>query len=109
MKEKPAEKENEESGELDFSNLNLDSEELQKTMDSLEHEDSENFLKETKTDFNTCPNCKTKTEHLVFCPECGSAFCTHCAKQTKAIDDRISYTCPKCGTEFKARKTESTG
>jgi len=100
VSEKPEEKEG-----LELSDLNLKADDLQKTLDELP-EDSESFLKETKSEINNCPNCSTKTEHLIFCPECGAAFCTHCAKQAKALEDKISYVCPKCNAEFKARKTE---
>jgi len=93
--------------EIGIEDFNINSEELKQSLDALpEGEDSESFFKEVESEKNSCPNCGTKTEHLVFCPECGAAFCTHCAKQAKAIEDKVSFVCPKCGKEFKARKIE---
>lgn len=92
---------------LSIDDLNLETDDLKKSLELLpEDEGSENLLKEVESDINTCPNCGSKTEHLIFCPNCGTAFCTHCAKAAKAMEDKISYTCPKCNAEFKARKTQ---
>lgn len=67
-------------------------------------EDVENIGVEHETEKNKCPNCSNKTEDFIFCPECGSAFCTHCAKRIQTVNDKISYVCPKCGKEFKMMK-----
>ncbi len=67
--------------------------------------DDESILKETETKDNTCPTCKNKSDNIIFCPKCGSAFCNHCAKKAKRLEEgKIMYQCPKCGNEFKARK-----
>ena len=60
--------------------------------------------KEVQTDSNVCPNCKSKAEQLVYCPQCGTAFCDHCAKKVEVQQEALKYTCPKCGTEFKKKK-----
>ncbi|MFH1240238.1 MAG: hypothetical protein V1672_03395 [Candidatus Diapherotrites archaeon] len=66
-------------------------------------DDVDNVQQEMDTDKNKCPNCKTPTNDLVFCPECGTGFCPHCAKQAKKVGDRIHYTCPSCNYELKVR------
>ncbi|MDO8647882.1 MAG: hypothetical protein Q7R70_05730 [Candidatus Diapherotrites archaeon] len=100
------EKENDKNGLLSLEDLNLQGDDLKNSLDSLpENDNSENIIKDVETDKNTCSNCKAKTDHLIFCPNCGTAFCNHCAKQAKDAGDKINYTCPKCNTEFKAKKT----
>ncbi|MFA6065218.1 MAG: hypothetical protein WCW44_01365 [archaeon] len=47
-------------------------------------------------DKSECPNCKKDTEHIVYCPKCGTAFCEKCGKK-----QGNEYTCPKCGTKTK--------
>ena len=98
-----------ESGKKDkfsIEDLNIDSEDLKNSLDNLsEGDDSEDFLTQVQSEKNNCPNCGEKTDHLIFCPNCGAAFCTHCVKQAKDLGDKISYTCPKCGSEFTAKKT----
>ncbi len=62
------------------------------------------FPKELETDKNNCPNCKAKTEEIVFCPDCGTAFCAHCAKSASTEAGITKYVCPKCSKEVKAQK-----
>jgi hypothetical protein len=66
-------------------------------IDSIENKVEEE-LERTETNLNekSCPNCKKKTEKVIYCPKCGAAFCTNCAKiQGK---DKV---CPKCGAKIK--------
>ncbi len=59
---------------------------------------------EAETNKNKCPHCGTKTEDLVFCPNCGEGFCPHCASKAEVGVDSVKYACPKCKHEFKVRK-----
>ena len=52
---------------------------------------------------NSCPNCGNKTSHIIFCPDCGNAFCAHCAKTAVREGEMVKYTCPKCGREIKLK------
>jgi len=48
-----------------------------------------------------CPNCKAPTEDIVFCPECGTAFCDKCAKNLEVLGKTKIYTCPSCDKKIK--------
>ncbi|MBI2530457.1 MAG: hypothetical protein HYW05_04925 [Candidatus Diapherotrites archaeon] len=63
----------------------------------------ESITKEIETDKNVCPNCGNKSPEIIFCPNCNSAFCAHCAKSVKPYDDIVVYKCPKCNKEFKVQ------
>ncbi len=63
----------------------------------------DNISEELETDKNSCPSCKSKTGELIFCFECGTGFCPHCATKAKKIGDITHYSCPKCGAEVKVR------
>jgi len=100
------EDEGKQNDEMSFEDsLGLDSEDLKKSVGEFGDEDSENILKESDAKDISCPNCRSKADHIIFCPNCGAAFCAHCAKAIKDAGDKVNYTCPKCGTEFKAKKT----
>ncbi|MBI4052703.1 MAG: hypothetical protein HY394_01565 [Candidatus Diapherotrites archaeon] len=87
--------------EFDLSELNLGKDEELRIS---ELDEGTGFKKTVETDKNTCPNCKSKTEELVFCSGCGTAYCPHCAKKMeKQPDGMVKYTCPQCGTEVRAR------
>jgi hypothetical protein len=43
---------------------------------------------------STCPNCKAKTDKIIYCSKCGTAFCKTCGKNG-------GTTCPKCETIVK--------
>lgn len=45
-------------------------------------------------DKEECPNCKKDTDKILYCPNCGTAFCDKCSKK-----QGDSYLCPKCGTK----------
>jgi len=47
-----------------------------------------------------CPNCGKTAEEIIFCPECGAAFCENCAK-TERIGSEKKIVCPKCGKTIK--------
>lgn len=67
-------------------------------IDSIENK-AEEELKQAQSDINEnsiCPNCKKKTEKIIYCPKCGTAFCLNCAK--KVGNDKV---CPKCQTKIK--------
>jgi len=72
--------------------------------DLKEIDDFDLVEKETETSENTCPNCNNKTKEFIYCPNCGQAFCDHCAKQVQVQEESIKYTCPNCSNEFKKRK-----
>jgi hypothetical protein len=55
---------------------------------------------DTGEEKKTCPSCKKETEEVIFCPECGNAFCAQCAK-TQAIAGQKKIYCPKCAKEIK--------
>ena len=44
-----------------------------------------------------CPKCGSQTEDVIFCPECGTAFCEKCAKRVEEIGKAKKATCPNCG------------
>ncbi|MFH1587110.1 MAG: hypothetical protein ABID38_04595 [Candidatus Diapherotrites archaeon] len=67
-------------------------------------EGDEHITKDVETDKNRCPKCKTRTDHIIFCSECGQGFCNHCARGIEVQDEDVKYTCPKCGKQFKVKK-----
>lgn len=87
---------------LDLDDIDTKDDEFNLNLEEID-EDVDNVQQEIDTDKNKCPNCKTPTNDLVFCPECGTGFCPNCAKQAKKVGDRIHYTCPSCNYELKVR------
>jgi predicted RNA-binding Zn-ribbon protein involved in translation (DUF1610 family) len=79
--------------------------ELSSLEDNLSEDGFDMVDKEIETGLNICPRCGNKSEELIYCPKCGEAFCDHCAKSVEVQAESLKYTCPKCGTEFKKRKT----
>ena len=75
---------------------------LEKELASLEG-GAGSVSKEIEAGNARCPNCKTRAEDILFCPECGAAFCSHCAKKVENQTDFTNFTCPKCNSAFKAR------
>ncbi|MEM4257206.1 MAG: hypothetical protein QXZ13_03005 [Candidatus Diapherotrites archaeon] len=69
-----------------------------------DNDDFDNIEKEMEEKEGICPRCKSKTEEIIFCPQCGEAFCNHCAKAIENLPDAIKYVCPNCNTLFKKRK-----
>jgi len=47
-----------------------------------------------------CPSCGKGTE-LIYCPECGTAYCEKCAKKVEEVAGKKKYYCPKCGKPFE--------
>lgn len=82
-------------GEDDFGDLEKELSGLSKGDDLVS--------KEMSTEKSKCPNCKTFTQDLVFCPECGTAFCSHCAKKVESLGEQTKFTCPKCKKSFKTK------
>ncbi|MFH0955351.1 MAG: hypothetical protein V1777_04580 [Candidatus Micrarchaeota archaeon] len=50
----------------------------------------------------TCPSCRKETEKVLYCPECGNAFCKNCAAAFKRKGNDSYLVCPKCQTEVKS-------
>ena len=48
-----------------------------------------------------CPKCGAETERVVFCPECGTAFCEKCAKKVEVQGNVKTFVCPSCGKKIK--------
>lgn len=46
---------------------------------------------------DVCPNCKAKTEKIIYCPKCGKAYCSKCASSFS----EGKYSCPSCGAKTK--------
>ncbi len=47
-----------------------------------------------------CPKCGKQASKVVFCPECGTAFCYSCAKKVERIGSIETVVCPDCGKKF---------
>lgn len=63
----------------------------------------ENELEELEKEFEEekqvqkCPHCKKETSEIIYCPECGEAYCEKCCKKKEKIAEKIKYYCPACG------------
>ncbi len=60
--------------------------------------------KELDAGGTACPGCGSKAGEIIYCPNCGDAFCDHCAKKVEPLSDSVKYTCGKCRAEFRKRK-----
>lgn len=78
--------------------------ELEKELKMLAADDIQTVTEEVETSRNKCPTCSTRAEDIIFCPHCGSGFCTHCALKAEVLGDRIKYMCPDCKKEVSVRK-----
>lgn len=60
------------------------------------------FGEEKEEEFkNNCPNCGLVTEDVIFCPECGTAFCENCAKKVEKVGKFKTIVCPSCKKRIK--------
>ena len=48
-----------------------------------------------------CPKCGKPAEEVIFCPECGAAFCEKCAKKVEVVGNARNIVCPGCGKKIK--------
>ncbi len=58
-------------------------------------------MEEKQAASNKCPKCGAETETVVFCPECGTAFCEKCAKKVEVLGKVKTFVCPNCGKKIK--------
>ena len=92
------------------SGLELEDIEKEKPLKDLEKELKKidpietHFKIEIQTTKNKCPTCKNKTDEIIYCPDCGTGFCTHCALKAEKEKENIKYSCPKCKAKFKVKK-----
>lgn len=94
-----------ELGAQGFSEEEADS--LEEELKSLSlGDDSDLVTKEFEGGGKTCPNCRNRASDIIYCPNCGTGFCTHCAKGAEVLQEQIKYTCPKCRFQFKGRRLE---
>jgi len=54
-----------------------------------------------ETDKQKCPKCGNETDDIIFCPECGTAFCEKCAKAPEVQGNVKTFTCPNCRQKIK--------
>ncbi len=80
--------------------------ELSNLEKDLSDDDSDLVEKEVDSDLNICPHCNSRADDLFYCPNCGEAFCDHCAKAVEVQAEAVKYTCPKCGKDFKKTKNK---
>jgi predicted RNA-binding Zn-ribbon protein involved in translation (DUF1610 family) len=66
-------------------------------------EEIETAETEIETGKNVCPECGNKADEIVFCPECGTGFCAHCAEAVKVDGREVRYKCPSCGHTVKTQ------
>lgn len=97
--EKPKTKKSGEKEENEFSLEGLE-EFGKQDIQEIQSLEEEHLTKEVNAK-NSCPNCSAKTSHIIFCPDCGTAFCSHCAKTAVKEGDAKKFSCPKCGRETK--------
>jgi len=60
----------------------------------------ENFGEDPEAE-QKCPTCKLPAEDIIFCPECGTAFCKKCAKRVENLGSTKVFVCPDCGEKIK--------
>ena len=90
-------------GEEDLTHIDLE-EGIGKELNLDDLDEVEAIDTELGEESHKCPNCKSKTENIIFCPNCGSGFCTHCAKAAKPLGNKVKYQCPICSHEFQSKK-----
>ncbi|MDO8537663.1 MAG: hypothetical protein Q7S21_02155 [archaeon] len=95
--EKPKTKSKEKTDEFSLEGLEEFGKQDMQEIQSLEEE---HVTKQVNAK-NSCPNCSAKTSHIIFCPDCGTAYCSHCAKTAIKEKGIEKYSCPKCGRETK--------
>ncbi len=61
------------------------------SIEDIKDDDAKDLELEDKEE---CPNCSKETDKVLYCPNCGAAFCEKCSKKQGDF-----YLCPKCGTK----------
>ena len=56
---------------------------------------------ESQAKGNKCPKCGNLTDDIIFCSECGTAFCEKCAKRVSTQGAVKTFVCPDCGKKTK--------
>lgn len=78
-------------------------------LESISKESGDNFesqfveMKKSPTK-KGCPNCGTAGTRVVFCSNCGSAMCSHCAVGVDSEGEFATFTCPKCREKTTVKK-----
>ncbi len=93
---------------MEFKDLLKESDEAkgekseEEELKELEGEEGEEPLAGDEEGPQKCPNCKRTTEKILYCPECGTGFCSQCAKSFKKQGNDEFYQCPSCEAYVKA-------
>ncbi len=54
-----------------------------------------------KEEEQKCPKCGANAPEIIFCPECGTAFCEKCSKRLERLGKIRTMVCPGCGKKIK--------
>lgn len=54
-----------------------------------------------KEEQQLCPQCGAQEAEIIFCPECGTAFCERCSKRVESLGNVRTLVCPGCGKKIK--------
>ena len=54
-----------------------------------------------KEEQQKCPQCGAQEAEIIFCPECGTAFCERCSKRVERLGKVRTLVCPGCGKKIK--------
>jgi len=73
-------------------------EELKELLGVEELKELENLAPEEE-EKGKCPNCGRPAVKLIYCPECGKAYCRECGLEKKTVAGKTKIKCPECKTE----------